>query len=88
MRDCGSHRYIRLLSRFDFEISLGHEKSIRKMGAVLCHNQTQWCDNFEGIFGLVQPQRRVLAPFNHNDKFRPFLIVNDTCPHDNISRTK
>ena len=66
--DCGSHRHITWLSDFDFKWSLGYEKTICKMGATFAHNlpQIQSCDNFEGVFDIVQLQYGwVLAPFDN-----------------------
>ena len=43
-----------------------YKKAIRKMGAAFAHNlpQTQSCENFEGVVGVVQPQYGlVFAPF-------------------------
>lgn len=57
LADCESNRHIVWLSGFDFELSLGHEKVISKMGALFAHNllQTQSCDNLKAPFGVVQP---------------------------------
>lgn len=47
---------------------LGMEKAIHKLGAAFAHTWTQMesCDNFEGLFSVVQPQTwRILSPFRN-----------------------
>lgn len=60
VRDYGSHMHIVWLSQFHLQWSLEYEKTIRKMGSAFTYNQpwTQQCDNFEEVFGVLQPQSR------------------------------
>lgn len=55
------------MAQLDFEQSLVHERANCEMGATFAYSllRQQTCDNFGGMFHVVQPQLlRVFAPFH------------------------
>lgn len=60
-------KHISWLVGFDFEPSLGYEKSISKMGTRFAHKwqQTQSCDNFRRVFEPYDNRELKIVPPKH-----------------------